>query len=349
MGVASISARRVSEAAVIGLVVVASLCGSILLIARFAIRGVWWLDFGVFRDAAQLPVAEIYLAAPPVPPFIYPPPSLMIFQLLGHFPLYLDLAVWLAVSSGLFAFAARSAGPKVLALVAISAPFVKSVLIGQISILAGGAILLATSKRGWALGATLGLVAAVKPHMVLMAPLVLLLRRDMAAFVAMGLAGLAACLLSVPLFGLDRWSEWINALPAFQQILIDGKLLKYLVSPAGVAQYWGLPQLPFLLAGIALGLAAVAGAARRAHGIELAALIVTASLLASPYALATDAIPILPFLACTAIRDRLSARTAAAFLILSMLHVAAGLILLGALWAAELKRQSAPRPTPAAA
>ena len=76
---------------------VASLAGSILLVARFSIRGVWWLDFGVFRLAGQLPVAEIYSNTPPAPPFIYPPTSLLLFRLLGRLPFNVDLAMWLAV------------------------------------------------------------------------------------------------------------------------------------------------------------------------------------------------------------------------------------------------------------
>lgn len=340
----AISPRRVAEAVAIAALVLTSISGSILLIARFTIRGVWWLDYGVFRAVGLLPLAEIYSNTPPTPPFIYPPPSLLIFRLFGKLPIGVELFLWIVGSVSLFLFAARKAGWKALALTSVSAPLAKSILIGQSSIMLGGLVLLATSRRGWAMGALLGVVAAVKPQIVLMAPLALLIRRDSQAFVAMGVAGLAACLAATALFGFDRWAEWISAIPAFQQVLIEGGVLRYLVSPAGVAQYWGLPSLPFHLAGAALGLTAIAGAARKAEGIELAALVVTASLLASPYALATDVIPILPFLACVALKDTLGARTVAAILIMSMLHVGAGLVLLGAYWSLSLRGSFAGRP-----
>ena len=163
----------------------------------------------------------------------------------------------------------------------------------------------------------------------------------------MAVSGIAACALSIVIFGLEPWREWAAAIPAFQKVLIEGGVLRYLVSPAGVAQYWGYPGWPFHLGGIALGLAAIARSARKVEGIELAALIATASLLASPYALATDLIPVLPFLACAVWRAPLSMVAVAAFLILSMLHVAAGLMLLAISWSFRFGHLPEGRPVAA--
>ena len=71
------------------------------------------------------------------------------------------------------------------------------------------------------------------------------------------------------------------------------------VTPAGVAAAAGLPMLPFIISGLALGTVAVTIAAPKADAAQLIALVTAASLMASPYAHSYDTIALIP--ACAAL------------------------------------------------
>jgi hypothetical protein len=111
------------------------------------------------------------------------------------------------------------------------------------------------------------------------------------------LGGLSVLGLQLALFGTSPWAEWISALPAFRQTLIDGDLLWLMISPAGMAEYWGLPPFPFWMLGGLAAVAAIVALAKRAEGFALVALITLASLIASPYAILTDLVAVVPFIA----------------------------------------------------
>jgi hypothetical protein len=112
-------------------------------------------------------------------------------------------------------------------------------------------------------------------------------------------AWIATILASLVAFGPTMWAEWLRTLPRFHDLLIRFNVLSMAVTPASRAEYLGLPVLPVLLASAAIGLAAVVVMAKRLEGEMLIALIVGASLAASPYAHTHDSIALIP--ACIAL------------------------------------------------
>src|SRR5213076_1014541 len=85
-------------------------------------------------------------------------------------------------------------------------------------------------------GVAFGLIASVKPQLVLMAPLMLALDRDWKAFVSAGLAFVAAVLLALVLYGPGPWSQWVASMGYFHEAVVDLKVLSSGVSPALVAE-----------------------------------------------------------------------------------------------------------------
>jgi hypothetical protein len=142
-------------------------------------------------------------------------------------------------------------------------------------------------------GVLLGALLTFKPQLAVVAPLFLIVRRDWHALAWMMLTALLLALATTVLFGAEVWSDWMRAIPAFQQIVTHRGLSMSAVSPAAFASSIGLPSLPLLLLGCAAALAIALKSGRLNDG-ERAAMIATASLFAAPYALRYDLIAIAP-------------------------------------------------------
>lgn len=289
------------------------------------------LDLRVFRHAALLPISEIYQPSATAP-FVYPPTGIALFKPLGLLSVTGSYLCWSLLSVSAFLYATRTIEYRIVILTIGSTVFIKTLLIGQSTILLGSLVLLACLKRGTVTGILLGIVGAIKPQLLVLAPLAFLVRRDWGVINGMGLGALGMLLLELALFGVQPWFDWIAALPAFRETLINGDLLWIMVNPAGVAENWGLPALPFLIFGICLGIAAVARAARHVEGIELAALITITSLISVPYAVAHDLLAALPFAAFVMFRDRFSASVLAAMLVMTLNFMAIGLVIFALAW-----------------
>jgi hypothetical protein len=99
----------------------------------------------------------------------------------------------------------------------------------------------------------------------------------------------------------------------FRTVLTDSDVLNIGVSPAAVAENFGLPALPFLIAGAGVG-AALVYLCRNMEPLEKATAIGAGSILAAPYALAYDLVIIMPFIAMQVMRGRISSFLAIAAL-----------------------------------
>lgn len=229
--------------------------------------------------------------------FVNPPPALLALQplrLVGFVPGYV---LWTALSLLLFFFAARRlVGDRAALLSLFSAASIHGLLLGQAPMMLGAAILFAVTAPALWCGVILGCVAAIKPQLLLAAPVILLARKDWVALGGMIAGGAALILLSAGLFGLQAWIDWAAALPSFNRALILFDVLRYVITPAAFGPRLGLPMLPWLLLGVALAAVLVARFARQAQGASLAALMVVSSILASPYALPHDLVGAMPAL-----------------------------------------------------
>ena len=288
-------------------------------------------DFDVFWNAVRRPLAELY-APDPKAPFVYPPSSIPFFAPLKYFARGGAYLAWILLSFAALAASTRKAPPQVLALMLVTPMVVRCAFLGQNTMLLGSALIVAAMRGGVAGGLLLGTVACIKPQLVLMAPLVLLVRRDWRGLGGASAAAAFWLSASLLIYGLQPWKDWVGAFPSFHQVLVDRDLLWIIVSPAGTAERFGLPPVPFLLLGIAIAVLAVVRAAPKVQGFELAALSVMASVLAAPYATLQDLLAALPFLALALSNRRMDVIAVAAALILVTAFVLPGMLILMLAW-----------------
>ncbi len=251
------------------------------------------IDYRVFWRTASKPLSNVY--QPGHMPFVYPPTALLLFKPLALLPQQGGFFTWVAVSALVFSLAvARLAEWRIAALSFLSPAAIKGIILGQSAMLLGGATFGSLLLPPLAGGIVLGIVLAIKPQILLFAPLAFLVRREWRLLAGIAIGGLGLVAASLIAFGPGLWAEWLQALPEFRATLLRDGVLDRVVTPAGRAEHAGLPSWPFILTGLALGAAAVVSAARKLEGAQLITLIVAASLVASPYAHVHDTIALIP-------------------------------------------------------
>ena len=251
------------------------------------------IDFQVFWNSAFKPTSELYTASKL--PFVYPPTAIVFSRPLSGFSLPTGYLVWTISSVALFAFAVtRLEGWGVALLSFLSAASVQGLATGQTTMILSAAMLFAIAAPGFACGVIFGVAAAIKPQLLVLAPLAFAVRKDWPTLAGMA-AGLLGCIIvELALYGPKLWIDWFNALPAFRQALFEIGAMGQVITPYGMADWRGLNPVPFLVVSAALAVVAVVVSAKRVEGIYLVALIVGASILASPYALRHDTIALVP-------------------------------------------------------
>jgi len=269
---------------------------SIIVSLSVYVAGRWnpvALDYDVFwravRRANPYRIGEYFVNPPPALPMFMP------FRLVSFWPGYV---LWTDLSLILFFFAARRlVGDRAALFALFSAASLHGLLLGQTPMILSAAILFAVTAPPLACGMILGCVAAIKPQLLIAAPLVLIMRKDWMALAGMAAGGLGLTLISLALYGPQAWLDWLNVLPAWAKAQIDLEVLRYEITPATLGPKLGLPMLPWLLAGIALSMVLIVRFARRAEGAKLAALMIAASILAAPHGLPHDLVGAMPALA----------------------------------------------------
>ena len=264
--------------------------------SNLAVFAVLWpkaqaVDFAVFWRA----VHAVHPYATNEQPFVYPPTALLWFSPLKLVDVWPGYLIWTAVSVMVFAAAALWLyGRGATALAIISPAMSVGLIPGQTSLIAAAVLFAAfATECRLCRGVLLGALLTFKPQLAVVAPLFLIVRRDWHALAWMMLTALLLALATTVLFGAEVWSDWMRAIPAFQQIVTHRGLSMSAVSPAAFASSIGLPSLPLLLLGCAAALAIALKSGRLNDG-ERAAMIATASLFAAPYALRYDLIAIAP-------------------------------------------------------
>jgi hypothetical protein len=311
---------------------------------------------GELYDFAAVTRAQVPLLGEglKVRPYVYPPSALPLHLIFGVLPFWPAYAAFVLSGAALFGWAtwrlSRSGLAVALALAATPSAF--AAMTGQISFLIGGLALgaLVLDRRPYLAGALLGAAAALKPQLLLFAPLALLAARDYRALGAAVASGAALCGLSLAIWGPQPWLDWLAALPRFQQIIAANPGFQDMViSPTGYVAYFGLPQ-PWLIA-LQLVCAGVGAAMvwltfRRTMRPEYRLMaLVGGSLLASPYALKYDAAVLAPAAAALAVREGPRALAHILALVLLGSGLAGLLAALAVTWAAATLPS---RPAPAA-
>ena len=267
-------------------------------------------DFVVYWDTAHKPLSEVYEHRPRYP-FPYMPTMLLWIKPLSLVDALPAYVFWIAVSALTFTWATRkylTMGQNLLAL--ISRPVLFCLATGQVSVFLAGIMLWAfgTSRKAWA-GVALGLIASIKPQLVLLAPLLLLLRRDFRMTVAAGASFTATVLAALLAFGDQPWVDWLESLDNFRAVMNAGEGLRDVPGLAGQAERAGYPPLPFMLFGLAFG-SWLVYRCRNLGALEVTAAVATASIFAAPYSMTYDLVAVVPFLAVMAFRNRITAAVA---------------------------------------
>lgn len=298
--------ETVAKAAPI-IAVVACLALTVPLFLDYAWDAKFANDFGVYWRTANMPAEQAYHWKGRFP-FPYMPTMLLWIQPLSLVPKWPAYALFVAISAVTFLRAYRRHVPKAaLALAVLSPPFLHGLATGQVSALIAAGILwaCATSNR-IAGGLVFGLIATIKPQLVIMAPLMLALNADKRAVLSAAAGFSVIVTLSIAAFGFERWPEWLASMDHFEQAVTGTDVIRGAISPAVVAERYGFEPLPFLIVGTALG-AATVYLCRDAAPLEKATAIGIGSIMAAPYSLGYDLAVALPFLACAILRGRILA------------------------------------------
>jgi hypothetical protein len=262
-------------------------------------------DFGVYWRAANQPVSEVYFWQGAFP-FPYAPTMLLWIEPLAYIPRWPAYFAFVAISVAALVWVCRKhLSKRAIALVLATPPVCRGLFTGQVSALLS-AILIWSCETGnrIAAGIALGIIASIKPQLVVMAPLMLLFARDWRAFVSAGSTFLVMVALSILVFGPARWPEWVASMDHFHSAVADSSVINVSITPAALAERFGYPPLPFLLLGTLAG-AGLVYLCRNSEPFQKAAAIGAGSLLASPYALAYDLVAVIPFLAMLIAQGRL--------------------------------------------
>ncbi|HVN00076.1 MAG TPA: glycosyltransferase family 87 protein [Caulobacteraceae bacterium] len=267
-----------------------------------------WTEPGHVYDARLVTAAQGWLlpnlAWPR--PFPYPPTALALLAPFGSLGFWPALGAWLAGSLALFLAAGRrlaTAAPRLsLAMMAFAPPTVLALLVGQTGLVVGGLAILGVAgakARPRFAGAALGLAAALKPQMLLLAPVALIAAGAGEALVAAALTGVVVVGLSLVAFGPGLWRAWWTALPSFEaEIRAVPDMAAGVIAPAGLAADLGLAEPLALAIRVLAGLAALTLvwlAFRRPVDIALrAGALLCGALMIAPYAMHYDACVLAP-------------------------------------------------------
>jgi hypothetical protein len=258
-------------------------------------------DFSVFWAAARLALNDpgrlydfAYISAfqgwPLGPgnlrPYIYPPSALFFFAPLALAPYWISYGLWVVVTGGLFVWSALKA--RIPWWFVLMPPIAFVAFCGQVTFLIGGLVLMGLALRDRPLlsGVLLGAAAAVKPQLLLLAPIALLAEARWKTLGAAGLTGLTLVGASALVWGVDTWRAWLTALGRFHTMIFqDPTMVVHCVTPYAALELSGLNgNWAFLLAPAAV--ASVWIVFRRSQDIAVRLLTLMGGAIAiAPYAM----------------------------------------------------------------
>jgi len=250
-------------------------------------------------------------------PFSYPPTFLLLIAPLGMLPYFPALIAWLGLTGAAFVRVVRSwvreAYPSWLAVLAFPAVFL-NLAHGQsafltAAIFGAGALLL--PRRPLLAGLCLGLLS-VKPHLGLLIPFALMASGEWLAIAGAAASSIGLACESLLVFGPRPWSAFLHSTQFMKEVVEQGMLdPAKLQSVFGALRAWHAPLWAAYGAQAAVamcaGVAVVAVARRRPQSHAVGAVLIAATVLATPYLLDYDltliAIP-LAWMLSEAVRTR---------------------------------------------
>lgn len=324
-------------------------------------------DPALLYDAAHVTRAQAWLLGDlaGARPFPYPPSALLVFGPLGRLAFWPSFGLWTGVCVAAFCaagapLATRWTGLFLVMLLATPAA-VSGMVAGQSVFLVGALALLgllSLARRPWLAGALVGVAAAIKPSLLVAAPLLLAVAGQWKALAAATLAGAAMVAASAAVYGVDTWRAWLSATSGFQaQVLGDPRLLKLVASPAGALHRlglggWRLGLAQGVIAAASLALGAFAYRRASSARARMAAMF-GAGLMVTPYAMNYDTVVLAPaviagLVEATRPRDRVTSLATLAALVLAGFPWIGTVALAGLLGALAIRETTSPRTAAAA-
>jgi hypothetical protein len=236
-------------------------CALVLLKwAIISLTSEWFPDYTVYWAAARLALVNPSLIYDDLAvtitqgwiielrtglrPWAYPPSALLPLLPFSGLPFKWSFAAFTGLTFAAFLIAAKSllgerwkAG---IALVAFSDAVLFGAFNGQMTFLIGALViggLLLLPKRPLMAGVLIGIAAALKPQLLVLAPLALIACRQYRALWGALAGGGAMGLLSLPL-GISLWLDWLKSLPKFVETVESLDIWDRGVTPS--AMLWNL-------------------------------------------------------------------------------------------------------------
>lgn len=228
--------------------------------------------------------------------FFYPPIYLLIMLPLALLPYFAALVIWLGGTGYAYWRAMRMLlGRHFSALAVLAFP---ALLVnaghGQNGVLSAALFGFAAAwldRRPIVAGVCIGMLA-YKPHIALLAPVVLAAAGRWRSFLAAAATVLASALASLLVFGPETWMAFLAQAPLAAAALTDERIgSEKMVSVFAAVRWLGgtVPAAYALQACVTVGIAVIVGlAARRASGPAAGAMLAAAAPLASPFVLDYD-------------------------------------------------------------
>lgn len=282
-----------------------------LVVANYLIVNKVGNDFSVYLRTAGAPVEAAY-GFPGEFPFPYAPTMLFLLKSFVR-PLMATPGIILyvgfaCISLILYRRALERYVPMTGVVLCLISPAVaRGAMTGQLSIILAAFAIWAIAQKDRVLtGLAFGLIAAIKPQLVIMAPLFFIVERDWKALMWSAVAFLSVLAAALVAYGTQPWFDWVASMPKFHAKVLEISAGGIGTSPALMAEHFGLSPVPFIAVGLILGtFLTIYG--KRGDALQNAAIISLGSLLASPYSLAYDLAGVVPFLALMTLRGNIFA------------------------------------------
>jgi hypothetical protein len=224
-----------------------------------------WLAGNPIYDAVPLAVAPIDLSNYP---FLYPPLTLPLFGALSLLPYVVACVLWTAASAAALLFGLRRVGLdwRWCAVMLVWPPVVQGLWVGNVAIPLFALFAIAPRRpAALAIGPIFKIYSGI-------ATLWLLRREHWRSLVVGAGMVILVTVLTLPMVGVERWREWLQALSVYQ----DSQRLLPGLYGFGLARF-----LPFAAFAAIAGLVLLA-AVRARHSLDQLARLGVATIVASP-------------------------------------------------------------------
>ncbi len=271
----------------------------------FAERNAVGGDYAIIARNLAMPLSIAYLPDA-TEPFAYPPTTAILLWPLRWMQSQLGYIVFTVAGAACLALICRRyLTPVALFLMLISFPLVNVALLGQPGFLVVALTLAGLAARDRRLaGIAFAVGAGIKPQLLALVPIYLLATRDWRAFMWAGGGYALIVLLSVAAFGLEAWRMWPNTIENYRAIILNGEVIRWVVTPIGMAERSGLTLWPVYivcgLAALALPLAKYSDPIEALFGVTLAALMIL------PYGCPDNLLGLMPMAAREIARGRVA-------------------------------------------